>query len=105
MQTDDLTRLYSLAEVCSSILNDSTLAHSHVSAFRWYSQVDLGIKHHFIVLELWSGRLTSSWLRFDRRPSWHAPLAKIAASGALAKDSVGAFSNTTCSSSALLTDI
>jgi hypothetical protein len=100
MQTNDLKTsidaspsFHSLAEVSSRILGDTSLAHSRIVTFRCYSRVDLGINHRFIVLELLGDRLTNSWLRFDRRPGWGVPLAKLAAGGTLAKDSVSTFLN------------
>ena len=74
--------------MCARILGDASLARSQVVAFRCFSQVNLGIVHRFVVLELSGEELTHKWLRFDRRPDRRIPLAKIVASGAPAKDSV-----------------
>lgn len=86
---------HSLFGVCSRIIGDSSLAHSHIVTFRCYRQRDFGIVHRFIVLELRGDHLTHSWLRFDRRPGWGVPFSKIAASGALSKDSVSTSLNIT----------
>jgi len=112
MQTNDLKTsidaspsFHSLAEVSSRILGDTSLAHSHIVTFRCYNRVDLGIIHRFIVLELLGDQLTHSWLRFDRRPGWRVPLAKLAASGTLAGDSVSTFLNNALGRSMSLTTI
>lgn len=81
---------YSLPEVCARILGDPSLARSHVVTFRCFSQVNLGIVHRFVVLELSGQDVLHRWLRFDRRPDRTIPFAKIVASGAPANDSVSA---------------
>lgn len=89
----DTPPAYSLPDVCACILEESSLAQSQVTAFRCFSQVNLGIVHRFVVLELSGEGLTHKWLRFDRRPDRRTPFAKIVASGAPANDSVSVLYN------------